>query len=331
MQIVRCALLASLAICLCSCGDIQLGAPSIIMEPPKKPATLDFQWYEDRCGATNTKWYVLNPNNVEWKVEVSEANPSGGNRIRRVYTAKPNTGTFQTGLYIGIERVGSNCFDKDYSLVSAWPSSAGNAAAYRLLKAQERAERKLKFRRADVKPDFQLAPPITWDNASLNCESECKQGTINCLRNTPPTDQVDKVQHYLSTLPNSVTTIDNAALLNIIGQGTNICRRSDVNLLNGRFYNTGSSCSLTFRTTTAEAKPAAALLLNGGVKANYAAAPAASTYRLDFTTTNSMPSLAFSHPGLDADWGGEVLEITSTPSGVFYRTPGGCISVEKRQ
>lgn len=142
------------------------------------------------------------------------------------------------------------------------------------------------------------------DNSVATCRKTCSSGSPYCLvaeLDQSRSQQLGKLQALLLSKPSSISK---AKLMQMFDVDSDECKRGDTSIEHGTISNLGEQCALNVDTPVTAITVAIPELLRG-------TAAIGDTAIFLFDEPQNRAKLKFSDPGLDADWGGDIVSAST--------------------
>jgi hypothetical protein len=310
---------------------------------------------------------IYNPRSEAVDVRIAKKERDGSlTGVTRYYwfTVNAKATTPATGVDLGLQYDGGDCFDRDF-FISTWrkhqtgthllvatelslpvTNFASTIEALSTLDpATEEYLEQLKKMHASATSAIDAYRPATGvaigllasspstaireeirEIRRLDCAQLCQAGDPNCLRNLPP--DVDRIRalrdRILSAQPGSA--IGGSEMMRILGINGATCQRSDATLdQRGRVESDGDPCAYPLLLKPSDRTPVAAIHVGYNVSGDSVAGPGGGS--LFFNRPFATPYLAFRSLELQSDYGGRILEMSANAKGVYLNAGSACVSL----
>ncbi len=168
--------------------------------------------------------------------------------------------------------------------------------------------------------------PVRPPGDPTECEEQCSKKGPFCLIATLNDTHglIQKVDRTRTLLSNHVDLIKKTDFMQIFGQGTDECKRSDTTISSEVLTNSGEGCWLT--SSISEKQSASfRIYLPNSVTATRSFESQALVFT--FPTGSEAPDVQIGNLQLDAQFGGRVLRVSAGDKGGVISTGRGCIAI----
>lgn len=153
---------------------------------------------------------------------------------------------------------------------------------------------------------------IPTDNSVATCRQQCSSNSPYCLSVTLDAATVAGLKRLQQTVSTNPTRIPSQQLRAMFGLSEDRCARQDTTIVSGDMTNLGIKCDMYVRLSEATININVPSMLRGRWVRQ------AQTTQVVFDDPKARGSLHFSDPGLDLDWGGDIVNMYSEPNYVGF-------------
>ncbi|NEK19890.1 hypothetical protein [Rhizobium leguminosarum] len=151
------------------------------------------------------------------------------------------------------------------------------------------------------------------DNSPATCKRLCEQGnTAFCYSADIDASKTEGMERLQAVLMSTTSVIKADSLKAMFGIKDDPCSRGDTTLVDGTMTNIGGECSLEAHTDETDIAIAIPELL----RATAALTDKSAIFLFDEPQTRA--KLNLSDPGLQRDWGGDIVSVLSEPGSVLF-------------